>query len=101
AADFDRIADAACREAIDAQHRAGIDIVTDGEMRRDNFYSFVSDKLDGVEMLSLAELLDHVEDKASFEEILGTLDAPASLIMNPTATSKIARRRPLAMDELT
>ena len=98
--EFDRIADAACLQALEAQHRAGIDIVTDGEMRRDNFYSFVSDKLAGVEMLSLAELLDHVEDKASFEEILGTLDAPASLIMNPTARAKVERQRPLALDEL-
>lgn len=96
---FEQVADEACLQALAAQERAGIDVVTDGEMRRDNFYSFVADTLDGVEMLSLADLLDHVEDKASFEEILGTLDAPASLIMNPTATGKIARRGPLALDE--
>ncbi|MGH2588942.1 MAG: vitamin-B12 independent methionine synthase [Dehalococcoidia bacterium] len=96
---FTTIADAACLEALAAQERSGIDIVTDGEQRRDNFYSFVAGALDGVAMLSLADLLDHVEDKASFEEILGTLDAPASMIMNPTATGPISRRRPLALEE--
>ena len=58
------------------QEEAGVDVVTDGELRRDNFFSFVAEKLDGVELLTLAEMLDIVEDKAAFELILQTLDAP-------------------------
>ena len=71
-----------------------------GEQRRDNFYSFVTDKLDGTKLMSLAEMLDTVEDKAAFEEMLSTLDVPASAIRNPTCTGKLARREPLATDEL-
>ena len=48
-----------------------IDIVSDGEQRRDNYISFVAEHLNNVRMLSVSELLDYVEDKSSFEEILG------------------------------
>lgn len=98
---FDRIADGAVLGALKLQVDAGVDIVTDGEQRRDNFYSFVSDNLDGVQLMSLAQMLDYVEDKAGFEKLLQTLDVPAYSINNPTCIGKISRRRPLAVDELT
>ena len=41
AAEFNRVADDAVLAAIKYQEDAGVDIVTDGEVRRDNFYSFV------------------------------------------------------------
>ena len=97
---FDRVADAAVLDALRLQEEAGVDIVTDGEQRRDNFYSFVSERLDGVQLMSLAEMLDHVEDKAGFEKLLQTLDVPAYSINNPTCVGRISRRRPLAVDEL-
>ena len=93
------IADAAVLEALRAQEAAGCDIVTDGEQRRDNFYSFVAEKLDGVRLMSLAEMLDVVEDKDGFRRILDTLDVPAFSIHNPTCVGKIRRRQPLAADE--
>lgn len=97
--DFDRVADEAVRRLIRLQEETGVDIVTDGEQRRDNFYSFVADKLEGVRLVSLAEMLDIVEDKAGFERILQTLDVPAFSIKNPTCVGRIARRKPLALDE--
>jgi methionine synthase II (cobalamin-independent) len=99
-AEFDRIADDEIRRCVQLQVEAGIDIVVDGEHRRDNFYSFVTDKLDGTQLMSLAEMLDTVDDKASFEEMLSTLDVPASAIKNPTCVGKLARREPLAVNEL-
>jgi methionine synthase II (cobalamin-independent) len=99
-AGFDRIADDEIRRCVHLQVEAGVDIVVDGEHRRDNFYSFVTDKLDGTQLMSLAEMLDTVDDKASFEEMLSTLDVPASAIKNPTCVGKLARREPLAVNEL-
>lgn len=97
---FERIADEAVLEILDLQHQCGVDIVTDGEQRRDNFYSFVSEKLDGVQLMSLAEMLEYVEDKAAFEKLLQSLDVPAFSIFNPTCVGPVARRNPLAVDEL-
>ncbi len=100
AAEFDRLADDEVRRCVAHQVDAGVDIVVDGEHRRDNFYSFVTDKLDGTQLMSLAEMLDTVDDKAAFEDMLSTLDVPASAIRNPTCTGKLARREPLAVEEL-
>lgn len=97
---FDKVADEAVRQALALQKRVGVDIVTDGEQRRDNFYSFVAEKVDGVQMMTLAEMLDVVEDKAGFERLLQTLDVPAFSISNPTCVGRISRREPLAVREL-
>jgi 5-methyltetrahydropteroyltriglutamate--homocysteine methyltransferase len=97
--EFNAVADRAVLEALRAQDEAGVDIVSDGEQRRDNFYSFVVEKLDGVRLMSLADILDVVEDKSSFDKILRSLDAPAFAIHNPTVVGKISPRRPLALDE--
>lgn len=98
--EFERVADAEVRRCVEHQVAAGVDVVVDGEQRRDNFYSFVTDKLDGTRLMSLAEMLDTVEDKAAFEEMLATLDVPASAIRNPTCTGRLQRREPLAVGEL-
>lgn len=97
--EFNKIADQAILAILKWQEEAGIDIVSDGEQRRDNYISFVADHLNNVRMLSVSELLDYVEDKASFEEILGTLDVPAYSMTNPAATGKISRKKPLALND--
>jgi 5-methyltetrahydropteroyltriglutamate--homocysteine methyltransferase len=98
--EFDRAADEAIAAFLRLQHDLGCDIVTDGELRRDNFYSFVAQKLEGVRMMTLAEMLDVVEDKAGFEQLLQTLDVPAYSISSPICVGPIARREPLTVDDL-
>ncbi|MEH7251294.1 cobalamin-independent methionine synthase II family protein [Neobacillus niacini] len=98
-AEFESIADQAVLHCLKWQEDAGIDIVSDGEQRRDNYISFVAEHLNNVKMLMVSELLDYIEDKASFEEILGTLDVPAFSMSNPAATGKISRKKPLALND--
>jgi 5-methyltetrahydropteroyltriglutamate--homocysteine methyltransferase len=88
------------REAVRLQEGAGCDLVTDGELRRDNFYSFVARKLDGVRLMTLAEMLEIVEDKAGFEQLLQTLDVPSYAISNPVCIGRLQRREPLVVDDL-
>ena len=47
-ADFKRVEDAAVDAAVALQEQAGIDVVTDGEMRRSSFVGPLSDVVDGV-----------------------------------------------------
>src|ERR1700736_2067748 len=89
AAEFDLVADDAVLAAIKYQEDAGVDIVADGEMRRDNFYSFVVDKLNGMRLMKLSELLDYMKDRAAFEEILRALDVPAFAIKSPIAIGRV------------
>jgi len=97
--DFDRVADEEVRRTVRIQEEVGMDILVDGEHRRDNFYSFITDKVEGTKLMSLAEMLDEVEDKSGFEEMLDTLDVPASAIRNPTCVGRLKRREPLALND--
>ncbi len=97
--EFQQIADGSVRAAVQLQERAGIDVISDGEMRRENFYSFLADCVDGIKLLSLADLLDYVEDKAAFERLLQSLDVPAFAIHNPVVEGKITVKKPLGLDE--
>ena len=92
---------AGVRAVLAAQIEAGVDLVTDGEQTRDNFYSFVAGKLDGVRLMTLAEMLDLVEDKQGFQRLLDTLDVPAFAIRNPTCVGELRAREPLAADDLS
>lgn len=98
-AEFDDVADQEVRRTVRIQEDVGLDVVVDGEHRRDNFYSFLTDKVEGTRLMSLAEMLEEVEDKSGFEEMLNTLDVPASAIRNPTCVGRLERREPLALND--
>jgi 5-methyltetrahydropteroyltriglutamate--homocysteine methyltransferase len=98
--EFDAIADEAVLLAIKYQEDAGVDILSDGEQRRDNFYSFIADKIDGVELKTVAEIVDLVPDKSRFESLLRNLDVPAYSIRNPVVTGRLRLGgRGIARDE--
>ncbi|MGQ0613585.1 MAG: vitamin-B12 independent methionine synthase [Planctomycetaceae bacterium] len=99
APDLAALQDEATLLAIKYQEDAGVDIVSDGEQRRDNFYSFICGRWEGLRLMSMAELLDHVEDKAGFEDLLDALDVPAYAIKNPTVVGRLSPRAPLALDD--
>jgi 5-methyltetrahydropteroyltriglutamate--homocysteine methyltransferase len=95
-AEFDRIADDDVRRCVAAQIEAGVDIVVDGEQRRDSFVSFVTEKVDGTKLMSLEETAD---DKKKFAETLKAVDVAPGSIRNPVCIGKLSRRDPLAIDE--
>jgi 5-methyltetrahydropteroyltriglutamate--homocysteine methyltransferase len=98
--EFDKVADDEIRRTVALQEQAGLDIVVDGEHRRESFYAFITDKVAGTKLMSLAEMLDFVEDKAEFEEMLRTMDMPSSAVKNPTCIGKLTRKEPLAVNDL-
>lgn len=97
--EFDAIANCAVLEALRLQEDAGVEIVSDGEQRRDSFFSFIAEHIEGASLMSLAQMLDFVEDKAAFERLLSALDVPAFAIKNPVATGILKRRSPLALND--
>src|SRR5947199_3860565 len=48
--ELDEIHDAACKAAIKDQETAGVDIITDGELRRDNLIDYFAERLPGVQI---------------------------------------------------
>ena len=60
--DFEATAQDAVRLAVDAQLRASVDVITDGEQRRDSYASFVGGLLDNCQLIPLSDLLPLVDD---------------------------------------
>ena len=95
-ADFDAVADQEVIAALRSQEEAGVDILTDGEQRRDNFYSFAVDKLSGMQLMKVSDLLNYAKDRARMEEVLRALDVPAFAIKSPIVVGKLEKRHGLA-----
>ena len=98
-AEFEATAQDAVRLAVDAQLRAGVDVVTDGEQRRDNYASFVGGLLDNCQLIPLTDLLPLVDDPEEFAAELRSLDVPASAVRHPAVFGPLGRSRPLALHE--
>ena len=98
--EFSALADDEVLACIRAQEEAGVDIISDGEQRRDNFYSFAVDKLNGMQLMKVSELLDYSSDRARMEEVLRALDVPSFAIKSPIVIDTISKRHGLALDEL-
>lgn len=88
------------KKVIHIQEEAGIDIITNGELERDNYVSFVADKLHGALMMSMGDMLEYIEDKAAFEQILTILDVPAISIKNAICNGTISSKSALAADQM-
>jgi 5-methyltetrahydropteroyltriglutamate--homocysteine methyltransferase len=97
---FEATAEDATRLAVAAQLRAGVDVVTDGEQRRDNYASFVGSRLDNCQLIPLTDLLPLVDDPEKFEAEMRSLDVPASQVRHPAVLGPLGRSRPLALAEL-
>lgn len=97
--EFAEVANQEAERCVRYQLDADVDVLVEGEHHRDNFYSFLTDKLEGTKLMSLADMLDTIENKESFEEMLDTLDVPASSIKNPTCVGKLSRKGSLTLDE--
>jgi 5-methyltetrahydropteroyltriglutamate--homocysteine methyltransferase len=98
--EFQQTADDAVRLAVQAQLQAGVDVVTDGEQRRDSYASFVGSILDNCQLIPLTDLLPYVDDPQEFEQELRALDVPAGKIRHPAVFGPLVRSRPLAVHEL-
>lgn len=98
--DFNQLVEAETHKAVKLQEDLGVDIITSGEVGRDNYVSFVSDKIGGVQMMSMSEMLDYVDDKKAFEDMLTALDVPAVSIKNAICVGKLQYKGDIVANEL-
>ena len=97
---YHQILDEETKYVVNLQEHNDIDIVTNGELNRDNYVSFIAERLEGISMMSMADMFDYIEDKQGFEQILKILDVPAISIKNAICTGKIKYNKPLVADEM-
>ena len=87
--EFKRIEDRAVDEAIALQERAGLDVLTDGEMRRYAFYGHLIDAVEGFDKYG-GWAIPFRNEKG--EELV---------LKRPVVVSKLRRKRPLCAEEFT
>jgi 5-methyltetrahydropteroyltriglutamate--homocysteine methyltransferase len=88
-AEFKRIEDRAVDEAIALQVRAGVDVLSDGEMRRYAFFGHLIDAVEGFDKLGgwAIPFCDEKGEKLLFQR--------------PVVVAKLRRKRPLCAEEFT
>ncbi len=99
-ASYEKLIEEKTKEVIKLQEDLDIDLITSGEIARDNYVSFISEKLGGVSQMSMADMLDYIDDKREFENILNTLDVPATSIKNAICTGKLEYKGDIVANEL-
>jgi len=87
--DFKAIEDRAVDEAVELQKRAGLDVLTDGEMRRYAFYGHLIDAVEGFDKFG-GWAIPFRNEKG--EEVVQP---------RPVVVSKLRRKRPLCAEEFT
>src|SRR5215470_968493 len=86
---FKQIEDRAVAEAVELQDRAGVEVVTDGEMRRYAFYGHLVDALDGYDKYG-GWAIPFRDEKG--EEVIQK---------RPVVVSKLRRKRHMCAEEYT
>lgn len=90
-AELKRLEDSAVDEALAIQERAGVDVVTDGELRRQSFIAMLSEAVDGV-----TPLADGAEaPKMHWHGADGDIEYGSPVAI----TDRIRRARPLSTEE--
>src|SRR5688500_16424086 len=89
AADFKRIEDRAVDEAVALQEAAGLDVVTDGEMRRYAFYGH------------LVEALEGFDKYAGWSITFRDADGHEAALQRPVVVEKLKWRRQMSVEEYT
>lgn len=87
--EYDQILLQETQKVVQLQTDAGLDIIVDGELGRDNYMSFVADKVPGIELKSLAEISQSISDKVNFEKSLEESDVTNAQMNNPVVTQRI------------
>ena len=98
--EVDNILQKETQNLVRLQEEFDIDFITSGELDRDNYLSFVSEKIDGAKLMSMSEMLDFMPQKQRFEDMLEILDVPALAIKNAVCVGKVKRKSPLVLDEM-
>jgi 5-methyltetrahydropteroyltriglutamate--homocysteine methyltransferase len=87
--EFKRIEDRAVDEAIALQERTGVEVITDGEVRRYAFYGHLIDAVEGFDKLG-GWAIPFRNEKG--EELI---------LSRPVVVSKLRRKRPMCAEEFT
>jgi 5-methyltetrahydropteroyltriglutamate--homocysteine methyltransferase len=83
------LAEHAVRDAVQLQESVGLDVIGDGEQRRDGFLTFVQERLFGLRRMTLGERIRLEPNAAAIETRLAQLDVPLGAIKSPVVSDSV------------
>ena len=89
AAEFKAVEDRAVDQAVALQEAAGLDVVTDGEMRRLAFYGHLVDALEGF------------DSRAGWSITFRDAEGHEAVLQRPVVIDKLRWRRQMSVEEFT
>lgn len=98
---IDQIARRQETDVIETQEHLGLDIISDGELNRDNYASYVAQRFDGIELMDMLRFSDVLGPDCSFaEELIDRAGVKLSAINNAVCVGKLGYADGLATEDL-
>ncbi|HEX5079295.1 MAG TPA: cobalamin-independent methionine synthase II family protein [Geminicoccaceae bacterium] len=97
AATIDEILDRATREVVAEQVDLGIDVPTDGEVRRENFIHYHCRHLVGIDFEALRERRTRADREVLLPTITGPIQAGPTFLVRDWQVAQSATRRPVKL----
>lgn len=99
--EFNKVINAETKKVVNLQVDNGVDVITSGEYYRDNYMSFVAQKVDGISLFSTQELMQLTqENQGEFQDSLEERDADDHSMNSPAATGQIDVTADFVIDEM-
>jgi 5-methyltetrahydropteroyltriglutamate--homocysteine methyltransferase len=86
--------DDAVRLVLRDMERAGIDIVSDGEVRRESYFNWLAPRLTGIDLEKPGTAIGRTGKPTSVPRIVGEITRPASVLAKSTAFVRAETERP-------
>lgn len=89
--EYDKIVFEETKKIVELQEENGVDIITSGEITRDNYISFIADYVDGFTSMKNTEILEYTSEdqRENLEESMIQRNTETANLSNPICTGRI------------
>ncbi|ANK62522.1 hypothetical protein AYR56_10070 [Loigolactobacillus backii] len=86
---------------IKMEEQLGLDVISDGELNRDNYASYVAQRFDGIELMDMLRFSDVLGSDCSFaDELINRAGVKLSAINNAVCVGKLGYAQGLTVEDL-
>lgn len=78
------------KRVLEIFNESDIDIIVSGELSRDNYMSYIAEKVGGIKLMSMQEIKELLSCTKAFDESLDNMDAQDDTMNSPVCVEKIA-----------
>lgn len=88
-------------QVIRAEEQVGLNVISDGELNRDNYASYVAQRYSGIELMDMVKFSDVLGPDCSFaDEIINHASIKLSAINNAVCVGKLGFNKGLCVEDL-